>query len=280
MTSAIGLGILTAGHRHGWAVAAGGSQSITDALAALLEDLGGKIETGHPHLHGVATSAADVTMFDMAPGAVASILGDRLPARVARAYRRFRHGPGAFKVDFAVEGGVPWTNPEARRGRDRACRRHLRRNRRHRAGHPRRAHARAAVRARRPAVSGRPRTIRRQRPPGVDATRTSPTGTPATPPRRSSPRSSGSHPDSATGSSGTTVRTTTQMAAYNPNYVGGDIMTGAKDIRQLDLRPANHALSLQDRACPAGTSARRPPHPARARTACAATTPPKPHLPN
>ena len=46
MTSAIGLGILTAGHRYGWPVAAGGSQSITDALAALLAELGGKIETG------------------------------------------------------------------------------------------------------------------------------------------------------------------------------------------------------------------------------------------
>src|SRR5262249_14236996 len=44
MTSAIGLGIITAGHRHGWAVAAGGSQSITNALAALLSDLGGKNE--------------------------------------------------------------------------------------------------------------------------------------------------------------------------------------------------------------------------------------------
>ena len=46
MTSAIGLGIITAGHRHGWAVAAGGSQRITDAMAALLDELGGKIETG------------------------------------------------------------------------------------------------------------------------------------------------------------------------------------------------------------------------------------------
>ncbi|WP_369822274.1 phytoene desaturase family protein [Saccharomonospora sp. CUA-673] len=46
LSSSIGLGILTAGHRHGWAVAAGGSQSITDAMAALLLDLGGKIETG------------------------------------------------------------------------------------------------------------------------------------------------------------------------------------------------------------------------------------------
>ena len=52
MTSAIGLGILTAGHRHGWPVAAGGSQSITNALAALLADLGGKIETGIRDRHG------------------------------------------------------------------------------------------------------------------------------------------------------------------------------------------------------------------------------------
>jgi phytoene dehydrogenase-like protein len=46
---------------------------------------------------------------------VADILGDLLPGRVARAYRRYRQGPGAFKVDFAVQGGVPWTNPAARR---------------------------------------------------------------------------------------------------------------------------------------------------------------------
>src|SRR5260370_36265618 len=46
MTSAIGLGIITAGHRHGWAVAAGGSQTIANAMASLLTDLGGKIETG------------------------------------------------------------------------------------------------------------------------------------------------------------------------------------------------------------------------------------------
>ena len=46
---------------------------------------------------------------------------------------------------------------------------------------------------------------------------------------------------------GHTARTTTQMAAYNPNYVGGDIMTGAKDIRQLDVRAANHVVAVSDR---------------------------------
>src|SRR4029077_13883523 len=56
-----------------------------------------------------------VVAFDLAPGAVAEIAGDRLPARVARSYRHFRHGPGAFKLDLAVEGGVPWTNEACRR---------------------------------------------------------------------------------------------------------------------------------------------------------------------
>ena len=67
MTSAIGLGILTAGHRHGWPVAAGGSQSITNALAALLSDLGGKIETGTRIETASQLPPADVTMFDLAP---------------------------------------------------------------------------------------------------------------------------------------------------------------------------------------------------------------------
>ena len=115
LTSAIGLGIITAGHRYGWPVAAGGSRSITAALAALLLDLGGKIETGLRVRAASQLPPAEVTLFDLAPGAIVDILGDRLPSRVARGYRRYRHGPGAFKVDFAVQRGVPWTNPDAHR---------------------------------------------------------------------------------------------------------------------------------------------------------------------
>ena len=115
MTSAIGMGIISAGHRHGWVVAEGGSRSITNAMVALLTDLGGKIETGVRIEKASQLPPADVTMFDLAPGAVAGILGDRLPRRISRAFSKFRRGPGAFKVDFAIDGGVPWTNPEARR---------------------------------------------------------------------------------------------------------------------------------------------------------------------
>jgi hypothetical protein len=100
MTSAIGLGILTAGHRHGWPVAAGGSQSITNALAALLSDLGGKIETGTRIDRASQLPPADVTMFDLAPEAVAGILSDRLHRReVAIATC---HQPAAAAVDPRV----------------------------------------------------------------------------------------------------------------------------------------------------------------------------------
>ncbi|EKT76603.1 oxidoreductase, partial [Rhodococcus opacus M213] len=114
-TSAVGLMIVAAGHRYGWPVAEGGSQSITGALAAMLTDWGGKISTG-VRVNSVADiPPADVVLLDLAPSAALRILGERVPERVARAYRRFRHGPAAFKVDFAVEGGVPWRNPDCGR---------------------------------------------------------------------------------------------------------------------------------------------------------------------
>lgn len=115
LSAAIALGIIAAGHRHGWPVAAGGSRSIAAALATVLAEHGGTIETDVEVRHARDLPPADITMFDLAPRAVADIVGDRLPSRVARAYRRFRHGLGAFKVDFAVDGGVPWANPDAHR---------------------------------------------------------------------------------------------------------------------------------------------------------------------
>jgi phytoene dehydrogenase-like protein len=110
MSSSVGCALISAGHRFGWAVARSGSQSITDALAAVLAEHGGEIETGRRVSSLAELPKADIVAFDLAPAAVAEIAGDRLPARVARAYQRYRYGPAAFKVDLAVEGGVPWTN--------------------------------------------------------------------------------------------------------------------------------------------------------------------------
>jgi phytoene dehydrogenase-like protein len=96
-------------------VARGGSQSIADALAAVLREHGGTIETGVRVRSLSELPSADAVVLDLAPSRVADVAGDRLPRRVERAYRRYRHGPAAFKVDLAVEGGVPWVNEACRR---------------------------------------------------------------------------------------------------------------------------------------------------------------------
>lgn len=115
MSASVGTALVCSGHAFGWAVARGGSQAITDALLAILREHGATVETGVrvrslsdlPHL--------DAVVLDLAPSRVADIAGGRLPAHVERAYRRYRHGPGAFKLDLAVEGGVPWANEACRR---------------------------------------------------------------------------------------------------------------------------------------------------------------------
>ena len=115
MSSAVGMALTTACHHGGWPVARGGSQSITDALASVLLKSGGKIETGVRVGSLEEVSGADVVALDTDPASAVAIAGERLPVRVARAYRRYRRGPGAFKVDLAVEGGIPWENEACRR---------------------------------------------------------------------------------------------------------------------------------------------------------------------
>ncbi|MDX6636268.1 MAG: hypothetical protein QOF06_2471 [Solirubrobacterales bacterium] len=114
-SSAIGMALTCAGHAYGWPVAKGGSIEISNAWAAVIREHGGRIETGRRVGSLDELPAADAVVFDLAPGAVAELAGERLPARVARAYRRYKHGPGAFKLDLAVEVGVPWSFEPARR---------------------------------------------------------------------------------------------------------------------------------------------------------------------
>lgn len=236
LSSAIGVGIITAGHHNGWVVAEGGTRAIGDAMVARLTELGGRIETGVRIERADQLPQADITMFDLTPEAVAGILGDRLPSRVAKAYRRFRHSPGVFKVDFAVEGGAPWANPDA-----------------HRAGTVHLGGTFAETVASEREIAGgrmpdRPFVLVGQQY--------------LADPSRSAgdihPVYSYAHvPHGYTGDAteaiiaqferfapgfrervvGMAVRSTTQMSVYNANYVGGDIITGAKDIRQLVFGP-------------------------------------------
>ncbi|RVW02834.1 phytoene desaturase family protein [Rhodococcus xishaensis] len=107
-TSAFALMFTAISHRYGWPVVRGGSIRLAEALAKVLTGLGGRIETGNRVRSLNEIRSADIVMLDLEPGAVADLAGDELPTSVQRAYRRFRRGPAAFKVDLAVEGGVPW----------------------------------------------------------------------------------------------------------------------------------------------------------------------------
>ena len=115
LTSALGLMLLASGHVAGWPTARGGSQSIADAMAARLAELGGTIETSRPvrSLDDVPLSRA--VLFDVTPRQLLRICGDALPDGYRRRLGAFRYGPGVFKVDYALSEPVPWTNPDARR---------------------------------------------------------------------------------------------------------------------------------------------------------------------
>lgn len=115
ITSAYGLMINMLGHAVGWPVVRGGSQRLVEAMAAYLRSLGGEIVTGQP-----VTSMADLppardVLFDLTPRQILGIAGERLPAGYRRGLERYRYGPGIFKVDYALDGPIPWQAPEVAR---------------------------------------------------------------------------------------------------------------------------------------------------------------------
>jgi phytoene dehydrogenase-like protein len=114
-TAGFGLALMMLGHAVGWPAAVGGSQAIAEAMASLLRSLGGEIETGREVRSAGEVRGVRAVLFDLSPRQVAAIAGDELPPRYRRALGRFRHGPGVFKLDYALDGPVPWTAPECRR---------------------------------------------------------------------------------------------------------------------------------------------------------------------
>jgi phytoene dehydrogenase-like protein len=115
LTASIGAAMISAGHDVGWPVPAGGSQSIPAALISLLTSLGGVVKTGVTATSLRELPRARVTLFDTAPATLLSIAGDEMPPRMRRAFTRYKYGPAAYKVDLAVEGGIPWTHEACRR---------------------------------------------------------------------------------------------------------------------------------------------------------------------
>ena len=235
-TAAIGLILGFLAHGVGWPLARGGSQQIADSLGAHLESLGGEISTGSPVLSTRDLPQARAILFDTSPRALVEIAGDRLPAGYRDALSRFRYGPGVFKLDYALDSPIPWKAQEC-----------LRAGTVHLGGTlDEIAESEAAVwRGEHPE---RPYAILAQQS-LFDATRAPegkhtawvychvPHGSTVDMTERVEAQIERFAPGFGDRVLALSTMNASQMEAYNPNYVGGDINAGVQDLRQFFTRP-------------------------------------------
>ncbi|SNB47126.1 NAD(P)/FAD-dependent oxidoreductase [Geobacter sp. DSM 9736] len=109
LTAAFGLLLGSLGHTAGWPVAKGGSRAVTGAMASYLRSLGGTIVTDARITSVRELPPAQVVMLDVTARQLAELAGTLLPPRYRRRLQRYRYGPGVFKVDWALNGPIPWT---------------------------------------------------------------------------------------------------------------------------------------------------------------------------
>jgi len=259
LTSAVGLLLQLCGHVVGWPVARGGSGRVIDALVAELRELGGEVECGRRVRSMADLPEARLYLFDTRPGELAEIAGDRLPGLYRARLRRYRHGPGVFKVDLALSAPIPW---EAE-----ACRR---------AGtvhvggglgeieHAEREPWRGRVAERPFVLVVQPSLWDRERAPEGGHTAWAychvPPGSVDDVRARIYAQIERFAPGFRDVVSAEHVMNCRDYEAYNPNCIGGDVVGGVTDWRQVYTRPVV-------RACPYAT-------PDRAIYLCSASTPP------
>jgi phytoene dehydrogenase-like protein len=114
-TAGVALALMGMAHYAGWSMPRGGAQRLSDALADHLRALGGLIVTGRRIVTLDELPAARAVLCDLSPRPLLSLAGHRLPPRFRRALERYRYGMGVFKVDYALDGPIPWSNTECRR---------------------------------------------------------------------------------------------------------------------------------------------------------------------
>ncbi|GAC1383024.1 MAG: NAD(P)/FAD-dependent oxidoreductase [Marmoricola sp.] len=239
--SSVGMMLTAAAHAVGWPVAEGGTESITKALLAELSSLGGRVVTDTrvtslDQLRDLVGGRPEVVILDTAPAGVLQILGDALPGHVHRALTRYAYGPAAFKVDFAIEGDIPWLNEDCRR----AGTLHLGGSAAQIA-----ATEAATVRGR---MAEQPFVLLGQQY-LIDPSRSSADANPIYAYAHVPHGYTGDATEAIIGQIerfaprfrdqivAMSTRGADQWEAYNANYVGGDIGAGANTMRQIVLRP-------------------------------------------
>ncbi len=111
ISSATALVLAAAGHAVGWPIIAGGGQSLTDALVAHLRTLGGEVVAEYPVTALSDLPPADVTLFDTSVRTLLDVAGDALSPAFRTRLTHFRRGPGIFKIDYALSQAISWQNP-------------------------------------------------------------------------------------------------------------------------------------------------------------------------
>lgn len=235
-TAAFALVLASAGHAVGWPIARGGSRAISGALVRCLTALGGELVVGQPVATFSQLPPARAYLFDVSPTQLLSIAGEQLPGGYRARLRRFRHGPGVFKMDWALRAPIPW--------KDRGC---LRAATVHLSGKLNEVSAaEAAVHAGK--LSDRPFVLVVQ-PSLFDPTRAPaghhtawaychvPSGSTVDARSAIEAQIERAAPGFREVILGRAARNTVDMQRYNPNYVGGDISGGVSDVTQLFFRP-------------------------------------------
>lgn len=114
-TAGYTLGLGLAAHAYGWPVARGGSQRLAAAMVSYLSTLGGEVVTGSTITSLDDLPPAGAVLCDVSPQQLVALAGARIPRGYARRLARFRHGPGVFKMDWALSRPVPWRAESCRR---------------------------------------------------------------------------------------------------------------------------------------------------------------------
>jgi phytoene dehydrogenase-like protein len=111
-SAAFGMMLSMLGHAVGWPIARGGSQKIADALSACLQSSGGELKTSVPVSSMSDMPKARVYLFDITPRQLARIAGLHFSDTYRRRLERHAHGPGVFKIDWALSESIPWSDPQ------------------------------------------------------------------------------------------------------------------------------------------------------------------------
>lgn len=236
-SGAVGMVVSLIGHACGWPFPRGGAAAFSGALIGYIKKLGGEIHTGCEIRRVQDLPVHRAAIFNVSPRSLVGILGDRLPWSYRRQLEHYRYGVGVCKVDYALEGPVPWQAEECRRAATVHIGPTLEEIHRseHDATHGR--HAETPF-----VLAAQPSLFDPTRAPEGKHTLWAychvPNGSDVDMSSRIEAQIERFAPGFRDLVLAKHVRTAVQMEAYNPNYVGGDINTGMQNIRQLFTRPA------------------------------------------